>query len=428
MSMEKLKLRKNDFGLRVTCSTCNKTFNEDSISNCKHYGKQKYKVIIYEPGGSTKVKTLKTRDYNRATEEAVKFKNQVKEGKLTLIAKNPPLEYNAHNLLLIQAADEYLNQKKGKVKFTFKKKPDLSKDYIYSIFQYMTEFIQVLSKGGYSVNHMYIEDVKDEHIEVWWVDLNNKYHNPSTINARIRALRGFFNYIIQTHNLKIKNTFKEVQLLEELSEIRSISKREFDAICDAVENHCPFHYFISKKGKKERRNRYRPYLLNVFKLGLLTGLRREELFELKWSDIKREEDGKNLLAVRNLKVERITKKKYKLKYVPLYGDLHDFLLSIGLEAKIGEDTYILHPNRTEAINTLKECTSRAFTFYYSKAFPDSKEIIGFKSLRKTYLTYLAKHVGSDAIYLSSHSTNDVLERHYIDPKVLRKGEGMKMFD
>ncbi|MFT6167766.1 MAG: hypothetical protein ACJASF_002467, partial [Vicingaceae bacterium] len=148
----------------------------------------------------------------------------------------------------------------------------------------------------------------------------------------------------------------------------------------------------------------------------------------KWSDIKRGEDGKLLLAVQNLKVERTTKKKYKLKYIPLYVDLYDFLMSIGLESKIGEDSYMIHPHRTEAIKTLKECTSRAFTHNCAKAFPQAEEVLSFKSLRKTYLTYLDKYVGNDSIYLSSHSSTEVLEKHYIDPKVVRKGEGMKMFE
>ena len=168
-------------------------------------------------------------------------------------------------------------------------------------------------------------------------------------------------------------------------------------------------------------------MIDAFSMGLYTGLRREELFSLKWSDIKREAGGNLLIVVPNLKVKRITKKEFRPKYIPVYQHLLDFLKSIGLDAKIGIDEYIICPNREVKMNTLKDCTSRAFTHYYAKACPDAKETLCFKSLRKTYLTYLSKYVGSDAIYLSSHASETTLEKHYLDPRVLVKGQEMKMF-
>jgi|GEM_PF-7033732 len=41
-----------------------------------------------------------------------------------------------------------------------------------------------------------------------------------------------------------------------------------------------------------------------------------------------------------------------------------------------------------------------------------------KCLRKTYLTYLNKALKGDAAKLSSHTTNAVLSKHYIDKRII----------
>ena len=50
-----------------------------------------------------------------------------------------------------------------------------------------------------------------------------------------------------------------------------------------------------------------------------------------------------------------------------------------------------------------------------------------KSLRKTYMTFLNKAAGDDMIELSSHSDMKTLNKHYIDPKIVTKGAGIKFF-
>src|SRR5690554_334064 len=425
---QKLKLKKNDFGLRVTCSKCNVTYNQSGIKKCKHFDKQKYKVIIYQSGGTTRVKTLTTRDYNKAIQEAVAFKTQVKSGVFTVISKKEKIVINEYNLSLLQAADGFVKQKNGIVEYTFLKKDELTEEYVSSIVTYIGEFIKVLADNKYSVNKICLSDIEEEHIEAWLLFVKNKYDNPSTINARIRAMRGFLNHVNKRYNFRLKNHFKEIELLDELKGIRSITKIEFEKVCEAVNCKTPYYYYKTKAGKQRRKSRYRDYLIDAFKLGLYTGLRREELFSLKWSDVKRQENGKLLIVVQNLKVERITKKEFRPKYILLHQDLHDFLISLELETKLGNDEFIIVPNRSVTMNTLKDCISRAFKHYFALAFPEEGEILPFKSLRKTYLTYLSKYVGDDAIYLSSHSSISTLEKHYLDPKILARGEKMKLFE
>jgi hypothetical protein len=47
-------------------------------------------------------------------------------------------------------------------------------------------------------------------------------------------------------------------------------------------------------------------------------------------------------------------------------------------------------------------------------------LLEFKHLRKTYLTYLAMTMKDDTGFLSSHTSKEVLRRHYINENVVLK--------
>lgn len=84
--------------------------------------------------------------------------------------------------------------------------------------------------------------------------------------------------------------------------IETISKEEFESIPSAVD---AFYPIMVLGGRGKRKNRYRPYLKDGFKLCLLTGGRREEIIDLKWSDIYEHESGIKFFMFNNLKVERL---------------------------------------------------------------------------------------------------------------------------
>ena len=53
--------------------------------------------------------------------------------------------------------------------------------------------------------------------------------------------------------------------------------------------------------------------------------------------------------------------------------------------------------------------------------------MNFKSLRKTYLSYLHKEVGDQMIELCSHSDIKVVKEHYLDKELTTKGGNIKIF-
>ena len=59
---------------------------------------------------------------------------------------------------------------------------------------------------------------------------------------------------------------------------------------------------------------------------------------------------------------------------------------------------------------------RGFSHYKEGA--GIKKDISLSNLRKTYLTWHHQVLGDDTGLVSSHSTTQVLEKYYLDPKVL----------
>jgi len=196
--------------------------------------------------------------------------------------------------------------------------------------------------------------------------------------------------------------------------IETISKEEFKSILNAVDNFDPI---MVLGGKGERKNMYRPYLKDGFKLFLLTGGRREEVVDLKWADIYEDENGTKFFMINNLKVERIlNSNNSRKKYFPINEDLYDFLLGMGYNEKKGTSDYILFPERKVKSTTIMNDLSKSFT-HYKKGAGIKKEI-SLKSLRKTYISWVNKVMGNKTGLLTSHSNNDVIEKYYLDPKIL----------
>ena len=62
--------------------------------------------------------------------------------------------------------------------------------------------------------------------------------------------------------------------------------------------------------------------------------------------------------------------------------------------------------------------SKGFSHFYNQLETDRH--LTFKCLRKTYITRLALSLGLNARVVTRHSGDDVLNKHYLDEKVLSK--------
>ena len=148
----------------------------------------------------------------------------------------------------------------------------------------------------------------------------------------------------------------------------------------------------------------------------MVGCRREEIVDLKWSDIFVAESGVKFFLLENLKVNRIKKgKKAKMKHIPINADLEQLLVELGMDEKKNSNDFILFPERDCKTKTIMDRLSRSFTHYKNGA--GITKDISQKNLRKTYITWVNQVMGNQTGIITSQS-NQVIDKYYLDPKVL----------
>lgn len=108
----------------------------------------------------------------------------------------------------------------------------------------------------------------------------------------------------------------------------------------------------------------------------------------------------------------------------------NLLIEMGYWQKYMTDDYILCPDRDMNVNSLMDLLSKSFSHYW-KSTGINKDY-SLKNLRKTYFTWMNRVLGDETKILSSHSTDGVLKKYYLDPKILsviKKGAlEIKIFD
>ena len=75
--------------------------------------------------------------------------------------------------------------------------------------------------------------------------------------------------------------------------------------------------------------------------------------------------------------------------------------------------------------TLKNDLSKAFTHYWKQVDSDKK--LQFRNLRKAYINGLNNYTNGKAYAITSHASQEVIIRHYQNPKVINDVvEGFRM--
>ncbi len=406
--MRKLTLPQNPHkGLKIFCKTCR-------VDNpkCKHYDRQLYRVRIHIPGNSKSVRTkfLEAENYNDAVAECVDFERELKSNgyERTMVTfSETSTDYN-----IVDALVKYREYMEGKSQYAHLKK-NLSEGHIDESIRFCYYFANNVSlkKNMKRTRPMDI-DISDVSNFYSWIE--DKYA-PKTINKILIAIKAFFEFLIEIENINMKNPFRKyVRKVDTPATIDTITEVEFNKILDAVDNHNPL---VKLGGRGEIKNMYRPYLKDGFYLFLLTGGRREEVVDLKWSDIYTLDSGVKTFIVENLKVKRIKKNaKEYVKYFPINKDLEDFLIKLGMGEKLGRDEYILFPERDFSSQGLMDILSKCFT-YYKEAAGITKNI-SLSNLRKTYISWHNQVLGVDTGLVTNSADRNVLKNHYIDPKIM----------
>lgn len=406
--MIKLTLPKRPHtGIKIFCKKC-----RIDNSKCRHYDQQVYRVRIHVPGSekSVKVRTLEAKEYKEAVSEALDFEKELIANNFSTI-KNTSEEGNDYSVL--DACIKYNQYLNGESHYAHLKK-NISKGYKDELIRYCRHFSKNV-KLTKDIKTYRVRDIGRNDVSSFYKWAENHY-NEKTFNKCMAGVKGFFEFLIDEEDIVMKNPFRKYTVKQVVhAEINSVTKAEFNSILKAVDT---YESVVILGGKGERKDMFKHYLKNGFRLFLLIGGRREEIVNLRWSDIFISPNGTKFFRIENLKVMRAKKKKEKIyKYTPVNNDLFDLLIEMGYHEKKDTDDYILFPERENAKSlTICNNLSKAFT-HYRKGAAIEKDI-SLSNLRKTYLTWVNQVMNQDTKILSSHSTDGVLKEYYLDPTVL----------
>jgi site-specific recombinase XerD len=407
--MKKLKYPKNPHrGLKIFCHRCKR-----DNPKCNHYDVHKYKVVIHVEGGCNKKKTkvLNAIVYEDAVKEAIEFRKELEQNNFERVSEG----LKKTDYTMLAALIEYQRYLSGKHRYSHLVK-DISNDYQDECMRYCKHFFDNI-KEHKNVKTSSITTVDQIDVSRFYTWAKSHY-GAKSFNKCLSEIKAFFKFIITVEKIVMENPFAVYNAKKVVkSNIATLEKAEFMEIVKAVKNESAFHTL--KNGQGEIKNMYRSYLVDGFKIALLTGLRREEIVVLRWSDIFISVKGIMFFMVSNIKVEKamsnVTDEKY-YKYIPINNDLIEFLREKGYENKKTTSDYILFPDRKVKNITIMNDLSKGFTHYRNMA--KIKKEVSFGDLRKTYLSWVNAVMHKETGILSSHSTHEVLQTFYLDPKIL----------
>ena len=443
--MKSLKLPKNKHkGMFVYCSKCKKHFSwtektegkkkvepqcgksDNVLSKCPFPQNQKYKVR-YHISGSNDAKASKsfeTRNYNEAVIQAIEIENEVKNNVELISEKKKPDKI--HYLVDCQVAYlDYLNN----VDVPEHKKRPRSEEHIKEVARCLLFFNESMSTNKVNYKMLRIEKVNDIHIGFFHKYLlKDRNYASRTYNKKMGVLSSFFKWVAKEYRLPILNPFEDVQYRTSVPNNETITQEEYESLMKMMTLENGKRQLGGKR--KEVKNFWRTYLKAGIMLSLETNGRREEIVELKWNMIYEIKDEPAFILSENLKVKRQKGEGYNDHVAPkifaVTDSLKELLYKLGYERYKGQNRYLICPDRGEvSAKTIMNNLSKGFTHYYQLLGTGRK--LQLRNLRKTNLSYLHSALGEETSKLTSHTTEQVLLRHYIDPRLILKAQDAKVF-
>ena len=423
--MKTLKFKKFK-GLHIVCKKCNKSIeiNNAEYNGCNHpIEKQRYKAVI-RIDGFRKTKDLASREYDDAVAELIAWKKELESPiKLTINEKE---EKQGPELLedCIYMFSDWLEN----VDVPKHEQKHRSNRYIRETTSYVLKFQKYLDSIGVNTSKLSVKSINKELFGNYYEYVEKNTISPASFNHHIRAIKSFFKFLVDEKQLLLVSPAKKAKLKYENPNPISIKDEDFKKLLSFVTENDSIE--VSKTGK--RRSRYKHWIKDSFELAAYTGMRLQEVAELKYSDIIIERTGDlEYLRGTDLKFNRTHNWGNTLapKYVPIpiTPELEDLLNRLNYQQHLDEDRYLLDGDCNMKRASLAKEMSHAFTFYRKKAGLPSN--ISIKHLRKTFLTKLQVQTGM-VQFAGYQKTLSVIDKNYMDKRAITKeikNRGFKIF-
>lgn len=412
-------------GLFVFCRKCRSDVNGNSKSanGCTHpLESQAYKAVIRIPnsGYDRKTKILNARNFEDALLEFADFKKQVKSPLRKSLTKAKPVKTN----LLVELMSKYIDYMNDE-KVPHHLKKYLAKSHINTTTTFLQDFVKFLKNNVFNVRAIELKSITDSVVGKYCEFLESKDYSNYTYNAKIKALRTFYNYLIEKEDYPIKNVWKKVKLKSEKGTDESISAKDFYDLLEVIND-----TDSCEKIGKTQRNMYKPWIKNLIRLKAYTGRRNAELFAMRWNMIHFEGGKPVFIQSPNIKINRqqnnFDEKDFQFAFVPIGEELSELLYELGLENNVGSTDYIFEPDILNNRKYLEDFASKSFTFFFKRLKRDYTRQL--KHFRKTYITQEDLFVNGRISM--QHSNYQTTSKHYIDRKQIAKEmvkQGFRVF-
>ena len=380
-----------------------------NITSCPNKNQHRYCLLVCVPMNHGK-RISKVLPANTSLEWAIAELNKFKQE----LQKNNYLPMAIQEIspkALVDFAVQYLNSLSGTntPDFLMRKR---SKEYVGDCRLAIERFIISIKKKGYPIDTFRLDELTDTEVGIYHNYLHKLGLGLRSYAKHIGALKAFVSWAIRVKDQQINNPFAHVELRTESKEPCIITKYEFKRLLEVVSNESGKY-----RDKIKTRDVYKPWLKTGFRLAVESGMRRENLITVRWSDIIEMEPGVLVIRVQNLKVNRIANgtDTGRVIFVPVTKSLKALLEELGYEDKRTTTGFILE--RPDGTNSryMMDSLSRGFAHYIKQA---SDRKLEFKCLRKTFITKMVLALGDKTGLFTGHSNNQTLKTHYVSSAFL----------
>lgn len=413
-------------GLHIVCKKCNKLIevSQEVYKGCRHpIDRQRYKAVIKQ-NGTRKTRDLKALNYDEAIKQLLEFKQEL-SNPIQFVSQIQKAETKPELLKdCIMMFSDWLEN----VDVPFFEQKVRTKEYIRDTVGYVCKLKIYLENKGYKTDKTTIYQVDKNAVNKYFEDLYSKSNSIATYNHNIRALKGFYKFLIVTKGYELINPLQYAKLKNEAPNPINVADNDFVKIINCVSEKNSIQTY--KNGVKK--NRFRPYIKEAFELIAYSGMRIQEAISIKYSDIVLNESGEIdfVMGIDNKyeKAHNYDKSKpQKIVPIPYSPELEDLLSRLDYKSHLGEDRYLIGPDENISRESMAKQLSHSFGFYRNKAGITSP--IGLKHLRKSFLTKIETQTGL-VESLGYQKTKSVIQNNYlVKPEIAKavKGKGFRLF-
>lgn len=414
-------------GLQVFCNSCkanvsNKICKKKKchIRACPHPNRQVFKASFAQPktnGTVRKTRSFKTRDFKDAVRLCLEFEQELVQNQFH--TQNPARRRKKQqkSRLLVHAMASYMAFMNNEGVPDHKKRERTAK-YLKDVERNLRIVVEMLLHNGIDHKCMTIDALNDDivgQLHSYLIDI--KHYKNRSYNGVMATMRSLFIWMNEEGYLT-SNPFKGVSKRKTSKTQLTITESEFEELLTCI---------TPEKGIKvlntgEKKYYYDEHLKGVLNLAIHTGLRREELYMVKWSDLVFDENqAPQYFAIENFKVNKLmnaSDEEKKFKVVAVTNAVKRVLVEHFDYDNRQQNQYVVAPNDKRMRKTLWERVSKSFSHYWS--FVDSSKNLKFNDLRNTFISNLVLFAGDKAPLLTSHASLELIQRHYLDKTLLTK--------